>query len=729
MATTVDTLLVRIEADMADLKRDLAKVSQTTERHTDRMADAFRKVGRAIAVIGGTAIFGSFIKSAIDTGSQVEALKVQLDALLGSAEQGGKAFDIMAKFAGRVPFSLAEIQAGSGSLAAASNDADELGELLQVTGNIAAQFGIPFNEAAANVQRAMSAGIGAADLFRDKGVSAFAGFEAGVSYSSSETVKKLLENFGTGGKADGAMDAFAQTTAGTVSMFGDAMHRFRTSIAESGLNEGFRDFINSLTAATNSSMNLAEVIGNVLGKSFQFLSRAVDAVMIVLSPLVDVFRSLLSTMSVVASVFYEAFGDQIQTLILAFNTIFSLVVTNFKNIIVAVGVYKSLKFAASLTSSAWSALQLARSLNAVAVAQRIVNTVVKRGLGFWIAIGVLFGSILGLTDNLAAEIETLGEKVIAMLPKELKDELGDLTVEFEKFMAAATDAKSILFGLEPTPLISEDINSSEGEIRRAAERIQEALAAGASGGGKKTLSELQKTINANIGPIHKLKEEFILLSGAMKVAGENAGPKLKEAFANVKAELEALQVEMLEKTYPALTSIRDGFNAMADSLTDALVDAVEKGKLNLESLRDTFRDILRQMIADAIKAQIIRPMISGMFSAVGGAIGGDAGTFISSIGQTKSATGGPVMRGAPVLVGERGPELFVPQGAGSIVNAATTRGMGGGVTVNQTFAFSANGDESVKKIIHQAAPQIAKMTEQGIMGSRRRGGQMKAVFG
>lgn len=728
MATTVDTLLVRIEADMADLKRDLAKVSQTTEMHTNRMADAFRKVGRAIAVIGGTAIFGSFIKSAIDTGAEIEGLKVKLDALLGSAEQGAKAFDIMAEFAGRVPFSLDQIQKGAGSLAAASDNADELGELLQITGNIAAQFGIPFEMASENVQRALSAGIGSADLFKQAGVSAFAGFEAGVSYSASETAAILIKHFGTGGTSDGAMDAFAKTTAGTVSMFGDAMHKFRGAIAESGLNEGFRDFINSLTAATNSSMNLAEVIGNVLGKSFQFLSRAVDAVMIVLSPLVDVFRSLLSTMSVVASVFYEAFGDQIQTLILAFNTIFSLVVTNFKNIIVAVGVYKALKVAKTFTSGAWSALQLARSLNAVAVAQKIVNAVVKRGLGFWIAIGVLFGSILGLTDDLAATIEDVGKQVIALLPKELKDELGDLTAEFEKFTGAAEEARRVLMGETPAPLIEEDLNSSEGEIRRAADRIQEALAAGASGSGKKGLTELQKIINANISPIHKLKEEFIELSGAMRVAGENAGPKLKEAFANVKAELEALQLEMLEKTYPALTSIRDGFNAMADSLTDALVDAVEKGKLNLESLRDTFRDILRQMIADAIKAQIIRPMISGMFSAVGGAIGGDAGTFISSIGQTK-ATGGPVMRGMPTLVGERGPELFVPQGAGSIVNAATTRGMGGGVTVNQTFAFSANGDESVKKIIHQAAPQIAKMTEQGIMGSRRRGGQMKAVFG
>jgi hypothetical protein len=58
-----------------------------------------------------------------------------------------------------------------------------------------------------------------------------------------------------------------------------------------------------------------------------------------------------------------------------------------------------------------------------------------------------------------------------------------------------------------------------------------------------------------------------------------------------------------------------------------------------------------------------------------------------------------------------------------------TKGQSGGVTVQQNFNFSANGDESVKRMIAQAAPQIAKMTEKGIMDSRRRGGQMKAVFG
>jgi phage-related minor tail protein len=82
------------------------------------------------------------------------------------------------------------------------------------------------------------------------------------------------------------------------------------------------------------------------------------------------------------------------------------------------------------------------------------------------------------------------------------------------------------------------------------------------------------------------------------------------------------------------------------------------------------------------------------------------------------------------LMGEAGPEAIMPLKRGPDgklgVEAA---GGGGAVTIQQNFNFSANGDESVKKLIAQAAPKIAQMTQQQIMDSRRRGGQMKAAFG
>ena len=98
----------------------------------------------------------------------------------------------------------------------------------------------------------------------------------------------------------------------------------------------------------------------------------------------------------------------------------------------------------------------------------------------------------------------------------------------------------------------------------------------------------------------------------------------------------------------------------------------------------------------------------------------------------KRASGGTVIPNQPYLVGEKGPELIMPRNRGHVMNAdLTAKAMSGGESVNQTFYFqlSANGDESVKRIIAQAAPSIANMAKQSVMDARRRGGAMKNTFG
>ena len=76
----------------------------------------------ALAGVGGGLVARSFLNTARD----IEKLQVRLKFLFGSTEEGAKAFDKMAKFASRVPFSLGEIQAGAGVLAVVSKDANEL---------------------------------------------------------------------------------------------------------------------------------------------------------------------------------------------------------------------------------------------------------------------------------------------------------------------------------------------------------------------------------------------------------------------------------------------------------------------------------------------------------------------------------------------------------------------------------------------------------------------------
>ena len=184
----------------------------------------------ALAGVGGGLVARSFLNTARD----IEKLQVRLKFLFGSTEEGAKAFDKMAKFASKVPFSLGEIQQGAGVLAVVSKDADELAKVMELTGNVAAVTGLDFKTTAEQIQRSLSAGISAADLFRDRGVKSMLGFKAGATVSIEETVEAFERVFGSGGKFAGATDELAKTLEGTLSMIGDKFFQFKRDVLDAG---------------------------------------------------------------------------------------------------------------------------------------------------------------------------------------------------------------------------------------------------------------------------------------------------------------------------------------------------------------------------------------------------------------------------------------------------------------------------------------------------------------
>ena len=78
MATTVDEILVRIEADMSDLRREINKATRHADQSANKMASSFKKVGAAIAAIGGAAALIGFTKGVIATGVQVDNLQIKM---------------------------------------------------------------------------------------------------------------------------------------------------------------------------------------------------------------------------------------------------------------------------------------------------------------------------------------------------------------------------------------------------------------------------------------------------------------------------------------------------------------------------------------------------------------------------------------------------------------------------------------------------------------------------
>ena len=222
---------------------------------------------------------GLAIRSLVNTGKQIEGLQVRLKFLFGSAKEGGRAFDEMAKFAAKVPFSLEEIQSGSGVLSVVSKDAKELANLMQITGNVAAVTGLDFRTTAEQIQRSMSAGISAADLFRDRGVKSMLGFKAGATVSVEETAAAFERVFGRGGKFDGATDQLANTFEGTLSMLGDSFFNFKRSILDAGffdeLKIQFKLLDTFVKANEQTFKELAQTIGSGLSSAVRGTASAI----------------------------------------------------------------------------------------------------------------------------------------------------------------------------------------------------------------------------------------------------------------------------------------------------------------------------------------------------------------------------------------------------------------------------------------------------------------------
>lgn len=120
--------------------------------------------------------------------------------------------------------------------------------------------------------------------------------------------------------------------------------------------------------------------------------------------------------------------------------------------------------------------------------------------------------------------------------------------------------------------------------------------------------------------------------------------------------------------------------SMQSAFADFLFDPFKDG---LKGMISGFLNVIRRMIAEIASQQILSAIFGGFTSK-----GGFLGAFSKAI--TGKAIGGPVSGGKPYIVGERGPELFVPGTSGGIV-PNNRLAMGGGVTVAPVYNIDARG--------------------------------------
>lgn len=172
----------------------------------------------------------------------------------------------------------------------------------------------------------------------------------------------------------------------------------------------------------------------------------------------------------------------------------------------------------------------------------------------------------------------------------------------------------------------------------------------------------------------------------------------------------------------------DAFRSMVGSMDAALTKFVQTGKLS-------FKDLTRSIIQDLILIQM-RAQASALFSRLVGNLihNGSNGGFIGpgpardvlgpefnqylanpNASVIPMANGGPVSGGSPYFVGERGPELFVPQRSGMIVPTNQLANAMGGQTINYNGPYI----QQMSAIDTQSGMQFLAQNKQAVWAANQ----------
>lgn len=711
---TVDKLIVRIEADLKDLKRGLKASERATKNSTQVMNKHFKRVGSSIgslnkvifslkgALVGLGA--GAAVRSLIKVGNDVESLQIRFQTLFGSAEEGSKAFDTMAQFASKVPFSLQQIQAGSGSLLAVADDANELGELLEMTGTIAAATGLDFRTASEQIQRSLSAGIGAADLFRDRGVTAMLGFKAGTQVSVEET-KEALQKFAKDN--EGITDQLANTFSGTLSMIGDKVFTFQRKINDAGffaeLKGRFKELDNFLSNNAEQMDALAKNISDILVKALDGLVFVIKIVAENFDSLLRIAKTfiLLKLGSVIVSL-SAGFAILAANIIKTRGAMLSLNKVSRRNIfgIMAVG----LVLAAEATG------QLEKALEAVDRAMKKVMGTFQQGEDLGLG---LFGPPKA---NQLEEVKKAQVRDMMLFGTFTRPDItGTEDIDAERFTREIGNRE---IGVNP-----EILERRANAMKRANAEIQKAINL------EEKHNQLLKALGINTEGYSDKVDNLKSLLDANKIT-------LKEYH----EQLGELRIQLAE-TSPKLEIFIEGLERTMDSLAQTMADSLLQMGDGWKGFRDSLKNIVRDIIAQLLRLQA-QQAITRTLGSIGGSSGGgfDFGKILS-IGSSifgfgggapdvaGFANGGSLSPRQPAIVGEKGPELFVPHTSGGIFTNRSLNNMGGGgVSVNQTINIETGVSQTVRAEMLSLLPQIKSETIGAVIDSKKRGGQMAETF-
>jgi hypothetical protein len=637
----------------------------------DKLKSAVFNLRNAFIGLGA----GLVAKSFLDTAREVENLRVRFKFLFADAQEGEKAFKGLVKFAGQVPFSLAEIQRGSANLAVVSKNAEELNSLLKITGDIASASGLDFATTAEQIQRTFSSGINSADLFRERGVKALLGFEAGVQISAEESRKHILTAFEDGTlSVVGASKDMAKTFDGVMSMIGDKFLGFKMAMMDSAPFEFIKSGAMLIEKELSKNFGSIEKFAEEMGKS---LVEGFQNFLIMGAKVLDTFQPVFSFLG--KSI--ENLVTYVRALPAPFDTLgvigFLMLGTKGKGLILIIGgVLDEIRSA------------IGHTIDAMAFMQEKMNSF------------SLFRSKQQIEDanKSIAELRETAERLKTPLT-EVKDKFG------EAGETGKTVFQELLIGTEENitkmGTYEQAIRKSLGEMKQLSTESQKAKEILDVSGFLSTRE--QKATQSMTG----METEFGDAKGMRKTGDIDALQAMADMELLIAQDTATKRLEIADKTAREERNIRQSFiNEQSAIMKSGQFQDLKMVNLTEQQKKDTIiaggKAILSSMAQNnktAFKLNKALAMAEAFMNTAQGVtkalatgnipmailIGALGAVQIATIAQQKyqgRRLGGRMNQDQPYMVGEAGPELVVPDRASNVVPNGQLGNMGKQVTVN-----------------------------------------------
>jgi hypothetical protein len=209
-----------------------------------------------------------------------------------------------------------------------------------------------------------------------------------------------------------------------------------------------------------------------------------------------------------------------------------------------------------------------------------------------------------------------------------------------------------------------------------------------------SLSEVGK--KSDKGPFTIIPQEAPAAAAAIKSVGT--------AATDTSTDLEDFQNSLVEVNQGFLEMVKQS-EALEGAFGDAfsqLIEGARDGKLGIKEVMGVLDDLSAKLLKMASE-KIFELLFAGAFGPTSSSTSAGTGILAGLLGRQ---AGGPVKAGKPYMVGEAGPELFVPKQSGSIVP-----GGGGGMApvinitnmpgVASTQTRSNRGGQDVIDIVNQ----------------------------